>query len=69
VSTPEEHRRDHKARRRAHRHPRLLELARYCRAVLQAYLEGESEDPDGLVKWIDHEIEAVVGVCAQTTRR
>jgi hypothetical protein len=37
---------------------RLLELARYCRAVLQAYLEGESEDLAGLVMWIDHEIKA-----------
>jgi hypothetical protein len=33
---------------------RLLELARYCRAVLQAYLEGQSDDLAGLVRWIDH---------------
>ena len=38
--------------------PRLLELARDCRSVLQAYLDGESEDLAGLVKWIDHEIRA-----------
>jgi hypothetical protein len=38
---------------------RLLELARYCRSVLKAYLEGESEDLGGLVTWIEHEIEAV----------
>jgi hypothetical protein len=38
---------------------RLLELARYTRAVLQAYLESESEDLAGLVKWIEHEIGAI----------
>jgi hypothetical protein len=32
---------------------RLLELARYTRAVLQAYLEGESEDLAGLLEWIE----------------
>jgi hypothetical protein len=48
---------------------RLLELARYTRAVLQAYLEGESEDLAGLVQWIDHEIEAVGANGAVPARR
>jgi len=40
---------------------RLLELARYTRVVLQAYLEGESEDLAELVRWIDQELEAAAG--------
>jgi hypothetical protein len=48
---------------------RLLELARYCRGVLQAYLEGESEDLGGLVKWIESEIQAVAGRGRAPTQR
>jgi hypothetical protein len=38
---------------------RLIELARYTRAVLQAYLAGESEDLTSLIAWIDRELEAM----------